>query len=1029
MSNGWIWDETALSAYVPFMTAFIFNALQSVLVVFLVIESLLRERLLDSRGVFHVRPVDNFTYHAGKITGVMLAVLQLDVVVVALSVLFHLTLTPSPFALSPHLFYLVTLTLPTVVFVAGVAALSVTLVRVRFLAIVLPVGLLFLLGAVCQGCPAADLYAAVIDTIPSPAAGHPSLAAYLVQRVAFFLAGVAFILFTTASVARPPNTRRGKVPLVGVAACLLLLAGISFADRILAPVRDRAVVEACRAADRRSTRLLPVAVTAADIRVTPSGHSMEAIARLTLVNKSVSPLDSLPLFLNPGLVVRSALLDGRPVTVSRDAQLLVVASPLLPGDTATLQLDYAGTIDERVALIALPSMQDRGYFDTNRDVFFRHGRRYACLQEDLVLLLPEIYWYPSCTGTGVLSPRNLALFHLEVANKRGLRVISQGHPAERGDVITFTHDFPLPSIALVAGRYVKRAVTLADGNTVEVYHFRDNHLVASYLHDLSARRARYVLASRAPFSMGDISHPFRTLRFVEVPSFINFRHNPFRRDASNVLPGIFLWREEGIKHVHGDFVFKPTREDFSIDPGIIPHMNLSRGGYNDYTSLFIDNMYEIDDRAYPGLSLAWRNRIFATYDAPFIREFANESPDEHAYDLHAYVPPGRGFEVEYRGDTCAVCAYLAAHSLADAVIDTTLSPVFLSALVKNKGGELLNAVLEHVDVPALHAISRRLSREYPFAPVPFDTLVAALNAAGGVDYRPIIDAWYRARGVAEISIRDVRVESIDGPTGKSYRIRFFIRSTGTRATRFFTCYNRGSSRYMEKDTYSVSHVIAPGECLEACIPTVEGTYPRYVMIVTEMAINQPSMSYYEFRTPAPAFDEVPPGVRPADPALFRPDPMEIVVDDRDAGFSVVYEERRRKLAGNAGRRGWEKRIVVDAYGEPIKSFRSISRGTGKSSAFWKASIDTGGTYDLHVYVSHIDYTVTWNYTVTPPGGDAEEIPVTFPQGTSGWFLVGRFHLEPGTAVVALSDQTNTREPVRDYDSVRADAIKWRRVEE
>ena len=106
-----VWVESALSATVPYMNAWLFNLLQSLLVIFVGVEFVWRDRQLGTNETFLSRSETNVEYMFGKIWGVMKICLLLNLVSIGIAIMIHLlfmeTVAFNPFL---YLFYLLTLT-------------------------------------------------------------------------------------------------------------------------------------------------------------------------------------------------------------------------------------------------------------------------------------------------------------------------------------------------------------------------------------------------------------------------------------------------------------------------------------------------------------------------------------------------------------------------------------------------------------------------------------------------------------------------------------------------------------------------------------------------------------------------------------------------------------------------------------------------------------------------------------------------------------------------------------------------------
>jgi hypothetical protein len=372
--SGSMWQFTALPAFVPFMNAFVFSALQTVLVALLVTGVVLKDRERGTREGVRARPAGHFSYNAGKIAGVALALLQLDAVVIALAILFHLFIAPGPFDAWLYLFYLLTLTLPTLLFSAGLTAALAALTRSRAATLLLALpalGGLYLL----RGVDALDLHAVTAEAIPSPVAGLPDAAAYLLQRGAFLLAGVGLILLASAG-GRLPGSRRERALIPCAGCALLLAAAVAVFAREAGAAGDRATREAYRQAAARYHERPPVTLARASIRVALDGQRLRGETLLVLVNEGREAIDTILLHLNPSLAVESVEREGHPLPYRRDRQVLLVGAPVGAGDSTTITVRHAGGIDEHVARLDVSERDRRA----SEGPFFNPGKRLAFLR-------------------------------------------------------------------------------------------------------------------------------------------------------------------------------------------------------------------------------------------------------------------------------------------------------------------------------------------------------------------------------------------------------------------------------------------------------------------------------------------------------------------------------------------------------------------------------------------------------------------------------------------------------------------------
>ncbi len=135
-----------------------------------------------------------------------------------------------------------------------------------------------------------------------------------------------------------------------------------------------------------------------------------------------------------------------------------------------------------------------------------------------------------------------------------------------------------------------------------------------------------------------------------------------------------------------------------------------------------------------------------------------------------------------------------------------------------------------------------------------------------------------------------------------------------------------------------------------------------------------------------------------------PDPSAVIVDNSDAGFSIVSG------AWSTGT------IATDKYG-PDYRWKSTVGGDGSGVARWTPQLEREGMYDVSVWYSQgANRAPDAPYTVESLNG---EQTVRVDQRANGgrWVLLGRFPMLPGRASVRLSDDAGP-------SVVIADAVRW-----
>ncbi|MDR1414273.1 MAG: hypothetical protein LBI96_00545 [Odoribacteraceae bacterium] len=1012
------WQSMALPAFMPFTNAFMFNAVQTIIVVLLVAEVMLKERKVETRGVLRARPVGNVSFNAGKVGGIILAVAQLDVVMIVLTIILHLTLIPGPFDAWLYLFYLLTLTLPTLIFTAGLAALlaSITRNRMATLLIALPV-LLFLY--ITQKGNALDLLAVGLDAIPSPAVGLPAATDYLLQRGAFLLAGMGMILLSAAGGRLPGFPRERPVILYTGCAFLLCAAAAVFAWEARF-AGDIGVRQEFRQAAARHAGKAPVTLAKADIRVEFDKSKPRGVATLTLVNGGKERVDTIVLYLNPAMEVEAVEGGSKPIPHRRDAQVLLLHTPVEAGDSATITVRYAGGIDERVARLDVDKKRWRAPDNTR----FNLGERLAFLQEEYILLIPDVLWYPA---PPVANPTVKTRFHLEVKPPRGLVAVSQGERREENNgTVSFTPDRPVSGISLVAGKFARGSATMPEGYTIDVFYLENSYLVRNYLDKVSEESVRRTVSSFLLHPFDAVNYPFKHLALVEAPASFAFlpRHDEHRNDY--IQPALVFWPEEGVRIISGPFPHHPPLGDESDNQFLRPGMYVYLFPGNSYNinSLFTEHGYTIHSDEFPALDRAWRTVMF---------------------QLRTY-PNGITLMDNITRDQ------LRDRSLGEISRDPSLPPDARQRIITVKGESLFHHLLLNTTLADLYRLHHRLEERFPARPVEFDTLAAALREITGEDPRPLVREWHdEVGGLPEFIIRDDRKETffVDGERWQRAIFKIHNRGKAMGIIKVMTNYNEERSSFfaIAAGAYKEIRVTTPGQI-------------QMVNVNFSQSLNNPLTALFTCEEGSASDDTSPlDRARDIDSTAFASSPAgTIIVDNSDEGFRVIEplsrieRFRSRKESENPNR--WHEYIESMAHGDGVKSKHVRRAGTGKSRVEWTATIPDGGTYDLHVFSSYQtpypffnQREAVFHYTVTTPGEAPMEIPLQLYKAEERWVHLGRFHVTPGACTVSLSDRAEIpSEFIAAYldglppemrahsahfgrvTDVHADAIRWTRVD-
>jgi hypothetical protein len=957
----------------------------------------------------------------------------------------------------PHLFYLVTLTVPSLVFMLGLSLLVATFAR-RAIGSLLLLGYLFatlfFIGNAARG-----LFDAPGITLPSAFSditGHPDTGRYLLQRASWLLVGLGFIGLTVARFRRLPNApSRWRQALPGMALVAGgVLAGLFFFFQDLRDADARQLY-----ADTYNKYAAAPKMTLLDQQIDyrQRGNRMFVTAHLVLENRTGKDAREVILYLNPGLRVTAARRDGSALAHARDRQVVTLSTGLPDGERLNVEISYEGRVDERVCYLDVPDV--------------RPGQRFAILSRAYTWLTPECLWYPvAVPPANPAEPYNLvtdlSTYTLRVA-RDGRTILSQGTREEGEDAVTFRSDRPAPGIALCAGTYERRAITV-DSVLMEVYHFKGHGKPIDYFEPLAESFPRN-LASTMRFMehTAKMSYPYPRLSLVEVPVHIIGHYRETHGSSELTQPGMIFFPERGagiwLDHSRLKFIgdeeqrenrmtgmlhyslrsafmneeVLPTavRSNMSV-PVHLP--SLTNSPFRLLTG--IPNPHNLMAIFFPG-GMTPRYPGIPVLDAVLNRSLKARIPSE----VPAIEDGGKSID------------YLSGHSLREALVDATLPPDIVREIFRLKTVDLQDlfeargvtrdSLLDFVTRHATPGIS-------------FDDFNRAFVEQHGVDWNEVLPRWYEGTVLPAYLVNNFTLEKLEWPDGLAIPTRVscdvFNDSDVEGHVTFTTAFqDRG------KDT---RHYTMPPRAGKRIVFTLVDS-PYEVMLNAHLSRNEPATIAGQWRSIASRDRDTARSVTPLAREQFFA-PGEVIADNEDETFITtrpggrsewlrrwIQKREREKimhykatslwdLQWNLHRTGsWVTYLDVNAYGLYVRSLFGKRAGNGKMSASWRARVERAGLYDVYVmipYVFFVDNTgpnvfstriggpvpdneskleLFQHYTLTTAAGPSE-VTVDISRRDLGWSLVGRFYLDAGEQCLTLDDRGESGQ------IIIGDAVKW-----
>lgn len=428
----------ALPCSVPYLNALFYNFLQCLFVIFITGDFIHRDMQKDTIAAIQTRAYENKEYLLGKVIGFILVFFCLNIFTAFVVLVFQLVTDYTAFTFFPYIFYLFTLTFPTLLFIIGLSLFVHSVIRSFFLAVTCLVGYCVfdtcVLINVCQGV--FDMFALKLPNVFSQVTGHVELFPYLIQRLTFAWVGIAFVLFAVARIKRIPENTRAIRHVVLSGSIVLLLGIISGGIYYNYYFQEQKVrQEYVRLYKEVQDEYSSLNVVSQYISYQQEGKNMKVRDSLQVENIGEEMLDEFVLYLNPGLIITQLTCGNGNIPYEREGQVCKIKLPVKKNEKVNLVMEYEGRIDETI-----------GYLDIDEDMYYNafwgnclmgYGRRKAILEKDFTLLTPECLWYPVSIppifpGKLNVTDRMFSEYKLTVANREGFTVISQGRPFLQG---------------------------------------------------------------------------------------------------------------------------------------------------------------------------------------------------------------------------------------------------------------------------------------------------------------------------------------------------------------------------------------------------------------------------------------------------------------------------------------------------------------------------------------------------------------------------------------------------------------------
>ncbi|MCB9057921.1 MAG: hypothetical protein H6627_05100 [Calditrichae bacterium] len=1045
---------SGMNSFLPYMNILLPHFSQLIVLVFLTTDLYKRDKKLNTSDVIHIRDMSNFSFLFGRIIGIIILFLGLDIVFILIAALFNLFFSDLMFVWQAYLLYPFVLALPAIVFSVGFTLLLMFIIRNQPVVIVLVIGLLA--GSVFYFSKYAFL---VFDIIPAKLAftysdftGLADFNLLLIQRLIWLFSGLFMIFLSVLFFKRLPQSGISGILLKILTVLFPVVIGGLF--YVYVDYYQSGVELREKARKQISEYEQTAQITDYDIQLDKQGDILFGSANLAIVNISGKDLDSLQFFLNPGLQVKELLMNNSKSQFKQNGIILTVMSPdqFKAGDSASLKIEYNGRIDDR---FMYSNIEEKERSQTNFIWLYRMKSRFAYVTNKYMLLPPSAYWYPQTNSSDVRDlSKPFANFNLTVGMDNNLTAVSQGKAdtLENG-TYRFIPEYPLKEISLVAGNFEKQTVWV-DSLRINLFKHPDHNYYKPYFKVINDTLPAVIKDLLQGFETKvDLNYPFRRLNLIEVPIH-TFAYMENNRENSIFLQPEQVWVPENAANLQASyFKFMQERQQrfgshsnqtfTDLEKEIMLFKRFVRGTFSGDDNFGRDSeimSFNPNLNVYPlflnfsfGLTAAQTEGFAIALEANLKQSSSGQGPPRH-------------WMVGYLTDSEEANLALAKASM-DSILKYAKNDL-VNKVVMEKGGYLLKQIKYELGDKYERFIKNLISGNR-FKSVPVSNVSDTLLKDYNFNLRKAVASWYKDdklpgfifSGFDQYQVRDgdrLRYQVVFvvyNPSETDGIIEVEFRYPGEGRRRFEMEENTETEKWLFK--------IAAGEAREFGL--VLDAEARAIRINTLISRNLPSDYTYMFDDPELKENKKPfEGSEKIDWVDYTKNQDILIADNINDQFDYVSPQYRSRLKAWIhkdaqekeneydyfrwwrGPAQWQKLKFPSLYGEFVHSAYYARTGSGERTATWVTQIVDPGFYQVFVHVpDQSDFRSgrresssfgVQKYKIYHSEG-VDEIEIDFSSAPAGWNYLETYYFNPGEAKIVLTDEGNG-------SMVLADAVKW-----
>lgn len=997
-NNGFSWTQRSLPTALVYSVLSIFNIGQAIIALFLASDFMKRDKKLDTAEVLFIRPMSNADYVIGKTLGIVSLFVLLNLLVLAIATTFQLASGAIPLRVLPMFYYLLLLTLPSLIFILGLSFAMMSLLRNQALTFLVLLGyvalVIFYLGE--KQMYLFDYMAFQLPMPYSDLVGFARFDTLLAHRLAYTLAGLGLISLSVVLLKRLPQVRFS----LGISSAFtaILLAGsawffMSYVHKTQSRIENRSEwIE--QASNYYKYPVLSVPQMHIDFEM---GQQASATVRMEAENNTRQSIDTLIFSINPGMKVSKATVNQQETSVSQEGMIVKLygMGTIVHGQRMNLEMSYSGDFDFDVSYLDATT---ETYFAPKKAGVFNVAPEYGFYSPNYVLLTSENLWYPVSgvpydPSRPAVFRQQFTKFNLTVKCTKGMMPLSQGtRSTEDSLVFNFINRDPLPQISLIVSTNEEKKMEAA-GLNLTLAHQQGHDFYSKHLKELgdtvSVLIKEFLDNYERPLSL---YYPYPDFSLVEVPlQFASLTHS-WTSTMAQSQPQMVLFPEWGFAQNQVDFKSnlsqQQRRQRWNNED--LSEKQKQANAFNMFLSRTFSN---------ESIELSWQQRrnnetappnpfnIFSNYYYYVNFITSNECPVLN-YAFESYLRTGSSNDMGnfFRrmgnsiSDTDKANLILNGKSLED-IITIETDKLVVNNVLKAKGAYLLTWIEKQIGDTDFDSFLRDYLYNNSYREITYAELSQQIQQRFNTSVEGFIGQWYQEKEIPAYAWTDPKIEQGIKGDQTVYALRTQISNHGKAPglIKFTIQLGEGGGRGggfggfggfgggQTNEPVERTYLIAAGETRE--IQIILDEQPRMLTIDTQVSKNIPaSRTVFGLdvsKDKLARFDDYSMVI---EKAITFDTQGELIVDNDEPGFSTVdpsldnpirkmFEKEKSTNREFVSLDPWQEAPATwsltasnDYYGKFERTALVIRSGEGNKVATWVHPISEAGYYDVYVYL-------------------------------------------------------------------------------